>query len=56
MQNIYSSDEEVCITMSKKWLEIFIIKFGLMVVESDSSTGKLLEFEEIMKHKFENKP
>jgi hypothetical protein len=33
----FSSDEEVCIIMSKQWLERLIIKFGLMAVESDAS-------------------
>ena len=48
IQNIYSSDEELRITMSKQWLEKFIIKFGLMAVESNASSVELLEYEDFV--------
>ena len=50
----YLSDEVVCITMSKQWLESSIIKFGLMAVESDASRLELLEFVETLRHECEN--
>jgi hypothetical protein len=49
------NDEEVCITMLKQLLEIFFIKFGSTVVESNASRAKLLEFVETLRHECENK-
>ena len=37
----YLSNEEVCITMSKQWLERLIIDFGSMAVESDARRAEL---------------
>jgi hypothetical protein len=51
----YYPSDEVHITISQQGLERLIINFGLMVVESDVSRAKLLEFVETLRHECENK-
>jgi hypothetical protein len=50
----YPSDEEDYITMSEQWLKGLILKFGLMMVESDLRRAELLEFVQILRHGYEN--
>ena len=50
----YPSDKEIHIIVSEPWLERLIMKFALMVIESNESRAELLEFVETMRHECEN--